>query len=383
MNTPTNDANQVDTGQTDNATIKNINNKPKNVVISQFFEKKKEKQKKKTQVSMLVDDLEEIEVNDQNIDVEDNTNNNGESDEDEVNYEENNNEDESEKKDKFFTLETEFERTEGAGDDEYAMGLIEMSIKLLQDWTNNQVIDDVCDKENNLIDQEYEIFDKSMIQPRAVKRKDYVKVDAIIHIKTQLKACGLHMNQKEYCDHNDLRISGKNTGVEHTKKIGFLSGAHVKLASQEKYSNEIIEEMELDQNLINIKKEHTCEKGNRSKVLSVYAVEREAKEIDEASCELKSPRYACMSYRHATSDERLAAMHRNDRCNIKSRYETLFNVNLKEDVWDEKKNKYVKLEEFLVEVKKDENPLFLAIEKGTGKHDKDANAVINPQTRAQ
>ena len=90
-----------------------------------------------------------------------------------------------------------------------------------------------------------------------------------------------------------------------------------------------------------------------------------------------------MSHRHATLDKRLVAMHQNDRHNIKLRHETLFNVNLKEDVWDEKKNKHVKLEEVLVEVKNDENQLFLAIEQGAGKHDKDVNVAINPQTRVQ
>jgi len=272
---------------------------------------------------------------------------------------------ELEKQDKYFTLETTFERSEGTSDEEYAEGLILMSIKLY-------------DMDNNLIDNKYDETEKWAIQPRVVKRKDIVRVDTIIHVKTHLKAYGLYMNQKAYCNHNDIRIIGKNTGFEYTKKIGFLSGTYVQLASQEKYSNEIIEEMELDPNVIDIKKEYTYEKGKRSKVLSVYAVEQEAKVVDELLYSLKSPRYSYMSYRYTSSDERLTAMYRNDRHNIKTRYETLFNVNLKDEVWDGNKDKYVKLEDVLVEVKSDKNPLFLAIEQGAGKHDKDVNVVINP-----
>ena len=80
--------------------------------------------------------------------------------------------------------------------------------------------------------------------------------------------------------------------------------------------------------------------------------------VDELLCSLKSPRYSYMSYRYTSSDERLTAMYRNDRHNIKVRYETLFNVNLKDEVWDGNKEKYVKLEDVLVEVKSDENPFF-------------------------
>jgi len=70
-------------------------------------------------------------------------------------------------------------------------------------------------------------------EPKVIKRKKQVKVETIIHVKILLKAYGLYMNQKEYCDINELRVITKNTGLEYTKKIGFLSGTYVKLASQD------------------------------------------------------------------------------------------------------------------------------------------------------
>jgi len=76
-------------------------------------------------------------------------------------------------------------------------------------------------------------------------------------------------------------------------------------------------------------------------------------------------------------------MYRNDRHNIRARYETLYDVNLKDEVWDVEKNEYVKLEEVLVKVTSDKDPLFLAVEQGAGKLKKDVNVVINPHTRVK
>ena len=70
-------------------------------------------------------------------------------------------------------------------------------------------------------------------------------METIIYVKTLLKAHRLYMNQKEYCNSNELHVITKNTGLEYTRKIGFLSGTYVKLASQDRYSNEITEEMNL------------------------------------------------------------------------------------------------------------------------------------------
>ena len=105
------------------------------------------------------------------------------------------------------------------------------------------------------------------------------------------------MNQKEYCDSNKLCIIIKNTGLEYTKKISFLSGTYVKLALQDRYSNEITEEMNLQENTLDNRKEYTYERGNRLKVLTVYAVEAEAKEVDKMLCNLELPRYIYISYR--------------------------------------------------------------------------------------
>ena len=114
--------------------------------------------------------------------------------------------------------------------------------------------------------------------------------------------------------------------------IGFLSGTYVKLVSPDYYIKEIREESQLQENTIDIKKRYTYERSNRSKVLVVYAVKNEAKEVDKKLCILVSPSYMYISYRNIISNDRLAAIYHNDKKNIKSRYEILYNVNLKDEV---------------------------------------------------
>ena len=76
-------------------------------------------------------------------------------------------------------------------------------------------------------------------------------------------------------------------------------------------------------------------------------------------------------------------MHHNDVKNIKSRYETLYEVNLKDYVWDKVNNYYVKLEQVLMMEKNGNDPLFLVVEQGAGKFKQDVNVVINPKTKMQ
>ena len=47
---------------------------------------------------------------------------------------------------------------------------------------------------------------------------------------------------------------------------------------------------------------------------------------------MKSPRYKYVSYKKTTSEERLAAMHHNDVRNNKAKFETLYDIKLKDEV---------------------------------------------------
>ena len=55
-------------------------------------------------------------------------------------------------------------------------------------------------------------------------------------------------------------------------------------------------------------------------------------------------------------------MHHNDVKNIKARFETLYGVNLKDEVWDTVNDCYVILEQVLMNEKNENDPLFFAVE---------------------
>ena len=156
-----------------------------------------------------------------------------------------------------------------------------------------------------------------------------------------------------------------------------MSDACIKLSSVDYHVDEIIQEMGLDDQLINVKKRLTCQRNSRSKVLSIYAVQKDAEEIDETLMKMKSPMCKHMSHRKTMAEERLVAMHHNDVRNIKGKDETLHNVNLKDEVWDAENSHFVMLESILMKVTHENHPLFLASEQGAGKFHCDVITVMN------
>ena len=137
--------------------------------------------------------------------------------------------------------------------------------------------------------------------------------------------------------------------------------------------------MKLSEGLIDIKKEHTCEKRKRSKVLAVYAIERNASQINEDFSKLTnaSTRHQFISYRKTTSEERLASMHHNEMTNIKARCESLFNASLKEPVLVSSR-RHERLETAIMKANYNGHRLFLAAEQGSGTYENSVTVVINP-----
>jgi len=90
----------------------------------------------------------------------------------------------------------------------------------------------------------------------------------------------LYKDQKEFCEKNNLKLETKKTDMEFTKKIGFIIGPYVKVASTEFYSEKMVSKLKHFDGSIELKKQTTYEREMKSKVLVVYAVEEEANIID-------------------------------------------------------------------------------------------------------
>ena len=152
-------------------------------------------------------------------------------------------------------------------------------------------------------------------------RKD---VETILEVRDKLSAFALCQQEKAHCDNNNVKIVTKNTFMECTKKIGFLVGIYAKIASMPHCAKDLNDYVGSSNKVIDVKKRFTHDRGERSRVLTVYAIEKESKDVDEISCETKSPMHQRVSCRNSTPQERVAAVCHDEMKNDKAKYETLF-----------------------------------------------------------
>ena len=190
-----------------------------------------------------------------------------------------------------------------------------------------------------------------------------------------IKSILLYEHQKEICGKFDIQVYSKETDLEHTNHISFIIGINYTLASMKQYVKEINEMMEIDKGCIKIRKDFICEKDTKSKVFRIFCMESKAKEVNEVLTGLANKIIRYISYQDPIVEDRLAAMHANKIFNAKGRYKTLEDVNVKQIVkFNETQYEFGKL---LKSIKKDQSPLFLAVEQGAGKFQNHANVIMN------
>ena len=254
------------------------------------------------------------------------------------------------------------------------------TMDLIKKWMKSTVIDGVWALDGtSLMKSEFENVKAWAIPPRVIKKNQSALAEIIVSVKSDKTAYELCMDQKDFCDKHLIKVSTKRTIMEHVNKIGCITGPYAKLASADYHIEDINKRLKLSEGLIGIKKEHTCERRKRSKVLAVYAIEKNASQINEDFSKLTntSTRYQFISYRKTTSEERLASMHHNEMINIKARCESLFNASLKELVFVSSR-RYERLETVIMKANCNGHRLFLAAEQGSGTYKNSVMVVINP-----
>ena len=123
----------------------------------------------------------------------------------------------------------------------------------------------------------------------------------------------------------------------------------------------------------------TFKRNIQSKVLMIYTIQDEAKETDQKLFSTTFKKFKYVSFKLSSSLQRLAAMHSNEMKNPKAKYETLFEIQLKDKALYQG-TEYT-LKELIDQVQIKDIPLFLAIEQGTGKNSRHTQVVINPKVR--
>ena len=100
---------------------------------------------------------------------------------------------------------------------------------------------------------------------------------------------------------------------------------------------------------LEMKKQLTFERGTKSKVLVVYAIESEADKIDQALIKVSFKRVKHLSHKRTAPHQRMTAMHVNELINVRARYEALCNANLKDVIAHN--NSQCVLEDFILDQK--------------------------------
>ena len=76
--------------------------------------------------------------------------------------------------------------------------------------------------------------------------------------------------------------------MEYTNRIGFLTRTYVRIAAPKYYIADLTQRLNIKEKIIDVKKEYTYDKGQRSKVLVIYATEEQADQINEQLSTIKS-----------------------------------------------------------------------------------------------
>jgi len=279
-------------------------------------------------------------------------------------------------------VEMEYERDKNVFDEKLKAMTLYHIYTLVSKWIENEMIEGVYVVGENHLEEDLENYLSWAYLPRVKHRKDKSIVECAFQAKTTATAFQLFQDQQSLCQELHMKISTKKTDMnQYVQRIGFLTGPYVRLASSDKYVREINNKALVHRGCIEIKKQITHEKGTASKALVIYIVCDESKEIDEKICDATFKRFKYISYKLSDSAQRLGAMHSNEMTNIKSRFETLYNVKLNDTVYQGIER--ITLEDILLKEKYGIHNLFLAIEQGSGKFSNHINVVLNPPVKDQ
>jgi len=282
-------------------------------------------------------------------------------------------------------IEKRFYENKDTNTNELSTNTIQSVISLATHWINDKNVTGICplNNENTLIQNTIGLqdLDKWLLPPRVIKTKKQTKVELMLAVYTTYTAYQLYKHQSKIFETENMKISTKRTIMQYTKRIGFLTGPYVQLASVQEYEQQLYDVLNIEKGAIEIKKELIYESGAKTKALVLYAVENRAKELDAQLYSNQQKNFKYVSFKIAPSSYRLGAMQMNEWVNMKARFEILYNADKNEIVT--KDGIQESLQSCLLKQEHNETKLFLAIENGSGKEQNNALVVINPAKKYQ
>ena len=109
-------------------------------------------------------------------------------------------------------------------------------------------------KDSSIMIECFDDIDAWCYKPRVTKRKKNHIVEAFCSVMTKFSAYDLHKTQKERCEEQKIGMSSKETDMEHVKRLGFIIGPNVQLATPGICVKEINEKVGLNKGMIELKR---------------------------------------------------------------------------------------------------------------------------------
>ena len=113
----------------------------------------------------------------------------------------------------------------------------------VEQWKQLEIIQGVMNKDNIIMIEGFEDIDAWCYEPRVIKNKKNHIVEAFCSVMTKFSVYDLCETQKERREEQKNRMSSKETGMEHFKRLGFIIGPNVQLAAPGTHVKEINEKV--------------------------------------------------------------------------------------------------------------------------------------------
>ena len=128
-------------------------------------------------------------------------------------------------------------------------------VDLIGKWAGKSEITAIIRFDGNAIQEDFTNTIDNQICLLRVIGKAVKRVQ--MYFKVQIYQIVKELVEKEliYCKENNLSVITKTTRLEHTRKVGFIIGVHLKIASVPWYKNQIEKQLDILDGLIEIKKE--------------------------------------------------------------------------------------------------------------------------------
>ena len=213
---------------------------------------------------------------------------------------------------KSILFTTEFENDNLLQDDEMEKILSNNVCKCAQEWKEYSQIDGVVSHDCYVKMNNFHETEEWCCKPRLIHKKKHATVEMFAQFITSLSTCELHKAQEERCLKHSIKITSKETELQHVKRLGCTIGPNAKIAAPSIYVEKINSTAGLHRGIIEIKKQVTFEKDAKSKVLMIHATVDDAKETDSKLIDTRFEGFKHMSFKLSTASQRMAAMQTND-----------------------------------------------------------------------